>query len=297
MSPTEHPRLIGRKDPEYPPELLEAAANDEFPEPELLRVRGRRLDTLTPRVAIVGARNPTAYGREVARGLARDLAVKGVCVVSGMARGIDSEAHRGALDAGGTTVAVLAAGVARPYPPGGEALFRRILERGAVVSERPDGRNYPKLFPERNRIIAGMSLAVVVVQGRYVSGTKSTVDWAGKAHRDVLAVPGDVRSDLSAFPHELIRSGAGLCRCAEDVLEGIGLSQRRTGIPLDAPLPEGLEDAERAMLSVLGAEPCSLETAVVRSGLDVVVATRALTRLELAGLAGRGVEGSYYRAR
>lgn len=287
-------RLIRPDDDEWPQSLGDLEVKDR---PARLFVRGRRLDSLGPFAAIVGSRTPTAYGREVAFGLARDLALDGVCIVSGMARGIDAAAHEGALEAGGTTVAVLAAGVGRPYPPRHRLLFRRIIERGAVVSELEDGPTRPEQFEPRNRIIAGISLAVVIVQGKHRSGTSITARLAHAIHRELFAVPGDIRSDKSALPHALLRDSAHLCRGAADVLELLGLSQSRNGVAADAPIPEGLDDDAAAVLAVVGAEPSAAEAVVARCGLGAIRASQALSELELLGLVGRAPGGTYYRRR
>lgn len=285
-------RIVRRGDREYP-HLLGATKEP----PVLLHARGRRLDALGPFVAVVGARRPTSYGREVARDLARGLAARGVCVVSGMARGIDAEAHRGALEAGGPTVAVLAAGVQRPYPASHARLFEEILARGAVISELPGGPSHAYLFPIRNRIIAGMSYGVVVVQATFQSGTRSTVDHALAAGREVFAVPGDVRSDLSGFPHWLVREGARLVTGVQDLHDDLKEMPGWTEPRASSEPPPNLDPEEAAALSAVSAEPGSMEVVVARSGLAPGAAARALGRLELSALVVRGDDGAYRRRR
>src|SRR5262245_60638475 len=195
----------------YPPFLAEI----HDPPPQLW-LRGRAEAELLSRasVAIVGARACSSYGRAVARSLARDLAAAGVVVVSGMARGVDGEAHRGALEGGGPTVAVLGCGIDRDYPAVHAELARRIGETGLVVSEYPPGvEPAPWRFPARNRIISGLSRAVVVVEARERSGALRTVDFALEQGRDVLVVPGEITSSLSAGVNALLRNGAAPVLC------------------------------------------------------------------------------------
>ena len=189
-------RRLRRADPEFP--TLLAAIHDP---PPSLYVRGEaELGVLAvPAVAVVGARSCSAYGRSVARLLARELAAAGLLVVSGMARGIDGEAHRSALEAAGLTVAVLGCGVDRDYPAAHAELARRICERGLVVSEyEPGVEPAPWRFPARNRIIAGLCEATIVVEARERSGALITADFALEEGREVLAVPGEITRDCSS---------------------------------------------------------------------------------------------------
>ena len=180
-----------------------------------------------PAVAIVGARACSGYGRAVTRMLATEVAAAGVVVVSGLARGIDGEAHRGALAAGGRTVAVLGCGVDRDYPAAHAELARSIVEAGGlVVSEyEPGVEPAPWRFPARNRIIAGLALATVVVEARERSGALITADFALEDGREVLVVPGEITSSLSAGANALLRHGATPVTCAADVLEAIGVER------------------------------------------------------------------------
>ena len=194
--------------------------------PPALWVRGGAGDAILSgrAVAVVGARACSAYGRSVARSLGRDLAAAGLVVVSGMARGIDGEAHRGALEAAGVTVAVLGCGIDRDYPAAHAELARRICERGLVVSEyEPGVEPAPWRFPARNRIIAGLCEATVVVEARERSGALITADFALEEGREVLAVPGEITSALSAGTNALLRLGATPVTCSEDVLEVFGI--------------------------------------------------------------------------
>ena len=208
-------RRVRRRDAAYP--ALLAAIHD--PPPELfLRGSGETALLERPAVAIVGARACSSYGRSVARSLARETAAAGVAVVSGMARGIDGEAHRGALDAGGVTVAVLGCGVDRDYPAAHADLARRICEQGLVVSEyEPGVEPAPWRFPARNRIIAGLCRATVIVEARERSGALITADFALEEGREVLAVPGEITSALSDGTNALLRLGATPVTCAGDI--------------------------------------------------------------------------------
>lgn len=188
--------------------------------PTLLYVRGTLRDTDSRAVALVGSRSCTEYGRRVARRLARDLATAGVVVVSGLARGVDGEAHRGALEGGGRTLAVLAGGLANVYPPEHVDLAREVYGAGALLSESSmEQASLPGLFHSRNRIISGLARVVVVIEAAARSGTLITARHAGEQGRPILAVPGSIDSAASAGTHELLRKGAILCRDVADVLQ------------------------------------------------------------------------------
>lgn len=201
----------------YPPML--GVAPDP---PPVIYVRGNLASFDSPAVAVVGARRASRYGMDVARRLGRQLADAGLVVVSGGARGIDSGAHWGALEAGGSTISVMGCGLDEVYPPENAALFRRIAERGALVSEFPFGITpRPQHFPVRNRVIAGLTLGVIVVEGKEGSGSLITAARALEANREVMAVPGPVTSELSDGPNRLIAEGARLVRTAADVVEAL----------------------------------------------------------------------------
>jgi DNA processing protein len=280
--------LIAPGEPGYPADLLHLADP-----PGWLFVRG----ALSPgehAVAVVGARNCSPYGREVAEGLGAGLAAAGVTVVSGAARGVDAAAHRGALRVRGRTVAVLGSGIDVPYPRSHRRLLEDIAGTGAVVSEYPPGMfPHPRRFPARNRIVAGLSRAVVVVEGAPGSGSLITAEFVQDLHREVLAVPGPVTSELSAAPHELIRDGAGLVRDAEDVLEAIGLGSGGSADGAPSSAPAGLTEGERRALEALTGSPQLVEQVAAGAGLDPGVALRTLTALELRGLVR--VDGGRYR--
>jgi DNA processing protein len=232
-----------------------------------------------PAVALVGARSCSPYGSQVARTLARELAAAGVVVVSGLARGVDAEAHRGALEAGGTTVAVLGCGIDRDYPARHAQLARRIVETGLVVSEYPPGTEpAPWRFPARNRIVAGLARATVVVEARERSGALITADFALELGRDVFAVPGEITSALSAGTNGLIRQGATPLLAAEDVLELLGIAPR---VPSAAP---AISEAARSLLSRLEDGTAGSDELVRSTGREASVVGAALVELELAGL-------------
>ena len=265
--------------PGYPPGLADLADA-----PEWLRGAGDRaaVDGLEPRAAVcvVGARRATPDGCRIASELAAGVASAGVTVVSGMAFGIDSAAHRGALDAGGVTIAVLAGGADVPYPPSAAGLYRRILASGAAVSESPPGLRPGRWhFPARNRLMAAISAITVVVEASVRSGSRHTADAAIELGRCVAAVPGDVRSPLKAGPHELLRDGALLVRDAQDILDellGVGAtSVRRTGPVVDAAAADVLDLVARG-----AATP---DAVAAGTGLDGRTLAVELARLELAG--------------
>lgn len=278
--------IVGARAAGYP--RLLAAIHDP---PARLHLRGAAGHLLAgPAVAIVGARTCSAYGAHVALELARGLARAGVVVVSGLARGIDAEAHRGALDVGGPTIAVLGCGIDRDYPRSNAVLAARIAEQGLIVSEYPPGTEpAPWRFPARNRIVAGLSLAVVVVEARERSGALITADLALGEGRDVLAVPGEITSSLSRGPNLLIRQGATPCLGVDDVLEAIGLESAPArcspSIGADAAL----------VASALADEPAGPDELCRRTGLAADRVAAALVELELAGLAAQA-DGRYRRA-
>jgi DNA processing protein len=247
-------------------------------------------------VAIVGARNCSFAGREIASLLGAALARAGACVVSGGARGIDSAAHRGALEAGGASVAVLGCGIDVPYPRQNRRLLERIVASGALVSEYPPGLPpEPFRFPARNRIVAALSRAVVVVEGAAGSGSMITADHALDIGREVFAVPGAVTSPLSAVPHGLIRDGATLIRGPDDLLADLGLE-----VPADEPggsgqdaSAAGLGRAERQIWEALTV--ASPPDVLARStGLPLPEVVSALVGLEMRNLT-RHVGGRYER--
>ena len=277
---------ISRDRPEYPPLLAEL--HDPPARPYL---RGGPPEMLSrTAVAVVGARSCSRYGAQVARELARELAAAGVVVVSGLARGIDGEAHRGALAAEGLTVAVLGCGIDRDYPRAHAQLAGRIVQSGLVVSEYPPGvEPAPWRFPARNRIVAGLARATVVVEARERSGALITADFALELGRDVFAVPGEITSGLSSGTNDLIRQGATPLLAAADVLEALGLE------PAPATPPPSLSPEAAAVLAVLADGAATLDELSRAAALGSPEVAVALTELELAGLVSGG--DGLYRAR
>jgi len=282
-------RTIPKRKPGYPPLLSEL-----HDPPATLFLRGEADAVLAPGVAVVGARSCSAYGAHVARSLARDLASAGLVVVSGLARGLDGEAHRGALEGGGRTVAVLGCGIDRDYPRSHAELARRIVASGAVVSEYPPGvQPAPWRFPARNRIIAGLSLATVVVEARERSGALITADFALELGRDVFAVPGEITSGLSAGTNDLLRQGAAPLTALRDVLEALGIE------PQPAAGASSVSDAALTVLSILGDGACGVDELTRATGLSSAEVASALVELELGGMAAQadGVYRSFSRGR
>ena len=279
-------RFAGPGDPDYCPAFLRLADP-----PVGVFARGRALGHGDDRVAVVGSRRPTTTGIEVAADLGRGLAVAGVVTVSGGAVGIDAAAHRGALDVGGVTVAVLGSGIDVAHPARNRELFEQIEASGTVMSEYPPGTSAePFRFPARNRLIAALSRGVVVVEGAAKSGTRITAEHAVDLGLDVFAVPGPVTSPLAETPLGLIRDGATMIRGTADLLEDLGLEGGAWG---ERGVPRGLSADERRILASLGTS--MLPTAVAgATGMPVADTLTVLIALELRGLV-RGVGGRFER--
>lgn len=274
------------EDPAYPQRLRHIYAP-----PPLLYVSGTLLAD-EPMVALVGTRRPTAYGRQVARMLARELVRHGVTVVSGLALGIDTEAHLGALEGGGRTIAVLGSGLDQVYPARNRELARRIATSGALLSDYPLGTlPEPRNFPPRNRIISGLSLGVVVVEAGERSGALITCDFAAEQGREVFAVPGSILSPASRGCHDLIVQGARLVRGVEDILEELHLDRATEQREACQAVPES--PVEAALLGVLSSEPMHVDDLGAAAGLPAAVVSSALALMELRGLV-RHVGGMLY---
>jgi DNA processing protein len=253
----------------------------------VLHVRGDLADR--PRVAIVGSRACSRYGREIAVDLAAGLARRGVSVVSGMARGIDAAAHEGALAVGGHTVAVLPGGLYPVYPARHRGLAARIATQGALVAElEPGTKVAPWHFPQRNRIIAGMSAITVVVEAAARSGARITADLALSYNRDVLVVPGPITSRTSVGCHALMSQGAYPCTGVEDIISHLRESALMPG-PAPGPTErdvQGLSSSERSLLLALRpGEPLRLDEVGTFLDLSTAVLLVAATGLEIRGLA------------
>jgi len=285
-------RLVTLGGPGYP-EYLDQIHD---PPPALFVKGATPLDEIMgpPRVAIVGARAASRYGLDAATGIARDLARYGICIVSGMALGIDAAAHTGSLEYPGRSLAVLGCGPDVVYPASNRALHTLLLEHGLVISEYPPGTQpMPWRFPARNRIMAGLASAVIVVEARAKSGSLITADFALDEGREVFAVPGSIFSKLSSGPHALIRNGAAAVTSAEDVLESLGVELDQQSLPLDATAaPAGLCDEEQRLFLALETVPHHPDALASMARLDCASATAALISLEIKGFArletGRG---------
>lgn len=265
--------------PGWPAEL------DEIHQPpEELWLRGRaEVLARLPRVAIVGTRSPSAYGELQAARLATSMALHGVSVVSGLARGIDEIAHRAALDAGGTTVAVLGSGVDRPWPEG--ELASRMEREGCLLSEFPPGQAPRRHhFPWRNRLIAGLSSAVVVVEAAYASGSLITARWAVDQGRAVFAIPGRVDHPMSQGCHRLLREGAELLESPADLLSSLGF---------ESTAPRERPRSSHPLLEALRGETLDADELARRLGKNTAETLVALVELELTGAIARGPGGLY----
>ena len=278
------------EDEAYPARLRQI-----FDPPYALYVKGRLPVRPDKSVAIVGARMCSEYGRVVAERLAHCLAQKGVCIVSGLARGIDAAGHRGAVDAGGVTCAVLGCGVDVCYPRANERLYGEILDRGCILSEYPPGTQpRPGYFPQRNRIIAGLVDAVVVVEAKERSGSLITADLAIEQGRDVYAVPGRMHDALSAGCNGLIRQGAGIVSNIEDFVRELGVwtegeQKQSAGENLS------LEKEERLVYSCVDLRPRGLEELLQKTGLSMPVLAESLTGLLRKGVIREVFKNDYIR--
>lgn len=283
-------RLVTPGEAGYPPLLAHTDAA-----PPILFLRGSPEIMARPAVAIVGARNASAVGRRMALDIASQLGRTGIVIASGLARGIDTAAHRGALDTG--TVAVLAGGHGRVYPPQNEGLAEEICAHGALLSEMPpDYEPRGRDFPRRNRIVSGMGFGVVVVEAARRSGSLITARLAGEQGRDVFAVPGSPLDPRAEGTNELIRNGASLVRSAADILEELG--ERMAATPLAEPptdggfaMPEddGIDagdvgdEARRQVAELLSTAPVDADELIRQSGLPAAAVHLVLVELELAG--------------
>ena len=272
-------------DPRYPA-LLGA-----IPTPPRLFVRGALSDEDALALAIVGSRRPSPYGLAVAEGLASDLAARGVTIVSGLARGIDTAAHRGALAVGGRTLAVLGCGLDVVYPRENTLLAREIEARGALLSQFAPG--VPALaghFPARNRTLAGLALGVVVVEAAEKSGALITAGFAGDLGRETFAVPGRITSLTSAGANRLIQDGAKLVTCWQDIVSELPEPWRRavrgSSAPTgEQPQPEHGSDEGQLLRLLTPDEPQHIEQLIARAGMDPARAAALLVTLELGGWA------------
>lgn len=302
--------VVTLTDPRYPARLTTLACA-----PVLLYVQGDPTILDSPAVALVGSRKPTAAGETLTRDMAVQLGRSGLTVVSGLAYGIDAAAHTSCVDHAGTTIAVVGTGLDQVYPRRHHALAARIAEHGALVSEfalgtPPLGRH----FPQRNRIISGLSLAVVVVEATLRSGTLSTARHGLEQGREVMAVPGPIRSPLSRGCHQLLRQGATLVESAADILAEIapqidtdtllaagsstralaeGVPEKLT--PAGRTKPASLDSTCQCLMDLIGYEPVSVDLLISHSGLPAGLVTSSLLQLELQGVVSIDNGGRYVR--
>ncbi|MCD6574433.1 DNA-processing protein DprA [Candidatus Aerophobetes bacterium] len=270
-------KLITFEDSFYPPNLKTI-----FDPPFLIYLRGELKREDEKAVALVGTRRATNYGKIVAKRLARELARAGLTVVSGMARGIDTYAHEGALEEGGRTIAVLGCGVDIVYPPENRSLMEEIIKQGAVISEFSLGtRPFARNFPRRNRIISGLSMGVVVVEAPLKSGALITADFALEQGREVFAVPGAITSPYSRGNNRLIKEGAKVVEDVSDILEELGISLVKKDETL---MDYQLSFEEKAVFDGLTSSPIHIDDIVEKSGFSAAKVADILTRLQLKGI-------------
>jgi DNA processing protein len=275
-------QLLSLGAPAYPATLATI-----YDPPHLLYVRGSLLPRDANAVALVGSRHCTTYGRKVTERLAAGLARAGLTVISGLARGIDGVAHRAALDAGGRTLAVLAGGLARIYPPEHADLAEAVAGAGALLSEASmDMEPMAGMFPARNRLISGLARAVVVIEAAQRSGALITATHAAEQGREVFAVPGNVDSSASAGALELLRKGARLVRSADDILEE--LDGTAPLVPLEpVAAPSELTESERRAWDCLSGQGRHMDEITRELGLPVMEVSKALMTLEMKKLVRR----------
>ena len=281
--------LLNWTEPEYPQTLLQI-----YDPPVLLYVRGDPQVLNLPSLGIVGTRRPTLYGTQMAQRLGRDLAARGLAIVSGLARGIDAIGHQGALEANGRAIGILGTGIDVCYPKENKKLYEKVLERGAILSEFPLRTHpAPENFPVRNRIVAGMPLGVVVIEGAQYSGSLITARLAMEFGREVFGVPGNVTQPVSFAPNQLIKQGAKLVTCAEDVIEELPTPIRAALVQAEQPEAEqrnllaaaSLNGSEKKLYELLSAEELiPIDDIVERSGLNSSEVLATLFNLEMKGI-------------
>lgn len=277
-------RAVSYRDQDYP-ENLKGVAHM----PPVLFIRGEIIVNDRLAVAIVGTRFPSHYGREVAERLAREIAGAGTTVVSGLARGVDTLAHRGALAAKGRTIAVLGCGIDVCYPPENRQLMEAIVKQGAVVSEYPLGMEPLAMnFPKRNRIISALSKAVVAVEAGDKSGVLNTCAWAKEQGRDVYAVPGRLGDEKSIGTNRLLRNGAKVVTGSRDILERLGVLFTVASEPV---VP--VDETEKPVLAVLSNEPVHIDEVCEAAGVPMAQLLNIMFQLEVKGLV-RQLPGKFF---
>lgn len=293
LEQSENHHVVTYQDPRYPALLKQTKQP-----PLLLFVKGEPQVLAQQQLAMVGSRTPTPTGRKVAQSFAAELSQQGYVITSGMARGIDSESHKGALQVGGLTIAVLGHGLEQVYPASNKALSQAIAEQGALVSEYfPDVQARAEWFPQRNRIVVGLSIGTVVVEAGLKSGTLISANLAAEYSRDVFAVPGSVYSPQSEGCHALIQQGAKLVTSVADILEEWRFfSKSCLRIEPEQEKSTETDLFARQLLANVGDEVTAVDLIAQRAGLVIADATIALLQLELAGEVA-AVPGGYIRVR
>ncbi len=281
--------LLNWTEPEYPQMLLQI-----YDPPVLLYVRGDPQVLNLSGISIVGTRRPTLYGAQMAQRLGRDLAARGLVIISGLARGIDAIGQQGAMDAQGRAIGILGTGIDVCYPKENKKLYEKVLERGAIISEFPlHTHPAPENFPVRNRIVAGLPLGVVVVEGAQYSGSLITARLAMEFGREVFGVPGNVTQPVSFAPNQLIKQGAKLVTSADDVIEELPTPVRAALVQAEQPEAEhrnllaaaSLSGSEKKLYELLSAEESRhIDDIVEQSGLNSSEVLVALFNLEMKGI-------------
>jgi DNA processing protein len=283
--------VVTFNDPRYPQSL-----RNIYDPPAVLFVRGEIREEDRFAVGIIGTRLASEYGKATCIKICRSLAEHHLTIVSGGARGIDTSAHRGALLAGGRTIAVLGTGIDVPYPRENEKLLNEIAESGAVVSEfLPGAPPEAWRFPVRNRLVSGLSIGVLVVESKCTGGAMITANIAAEQGRDVWAVPGSAGNSTSEGPHQLIRDGAKLVERAEDILEELGISTEKKSAPREE-MPCNLTPDQAAIIHALSLEPKPVDAIITECKLSPAIATSQLTMLEMLGLIRRVPGKAYIRS-
>ena len=284
-------KVLTCHDPDYPSRLKEI-----YDYPPIIYVRGSLLPEDEWCLAVVGTRRATVYGRQVTEEIVADLARSKITIVSGLARGIDTVAHRSALEAGGRSIAVLACGLDIVYPSENANLARSIMQQGALISEYPLGtRPKAENFPRRNRIMSGMSLGVLIVEANDTSGALITAHMAVEQNREVFAIPGNILSPASRGTNHLIQEGAKLVRDYTDILEELNLTAVAHQIEMKEVIPPS--DTETLLLKQLGVEPTHIDEVCRSSGLPISTVSSTLTMMELKGLIKQAGNMNYVLAR
>jgi DNA processing protein len=284
--------LIAWDDADYPRALL--TISDP---PPAFYYRGRRELLNRPSIAIVGSRNATPQGMDTAEAFAATLSDAGFTIVSGLALGIDTAAHRGGLSASGSSIAVIGTGPDRIYPSANRELGHRLAADGGLLSEFPLGTPpLPTNFPRRNRLLSGLSRGVLVVEATLASGSLITARFAAEQGREVLAIPGSIHSPFSKGSHRLIKEGAKLVETARDVIEELGDAAPTEGAPMEVPARDMAADAGR-VLQALGHDPAGVDALTARTGLAAGAVSVALVELELSGRITALPGGAFQRVR